>query len=62
MRLTQTPYNDIPQNADDYVDMTPGSASQAALSVAFMFGLAAVFLFILKRSGFRAMVAVGRGS
>lgn len=37
-----------------------GDASSAAIGVAVMIVGAAVFLTILKRSGFRAMVAVGR--
>lgn len=39
---------------------TPDSARGAALSVAVMIVASALFLTILKRSGFRAMVAVGR--
>lgn len=44
----------------DTVDFSPDSATGAALSVAVMIVGAALFLTILKRSGFRAMVAVGR--
>lgn len=53
--------NDVPGNhPGDYVTLQPGDASTAAISVAVMIVGAAVFLTILKRSGFRAMVAVGR--
>lgn len=45
----------------DYVDFNPDSTRNAAISIAFMIALAAIFLAVLKRSGFRAMVAVGRG-
>jgi hypothetical protein len=48
----------------DYVDdaMYPlGDYGNAAVNVAVMIAVAAVFLAVLKRSGFRAMVAVGRG-
>lgn len=38
-----------------------GSAGGAAISVGVMIAVAAAFLAILKRSGFRAMIAVGRG-
>lgn len=38
-----------------------GSAKGAAVSVAVMIVAAALFLTVLKKSGFRAMVAVGRG-
>ncbi|HMC97433.1 MAG TPA: hypothetical protein VKG92_07270 [Flavobacteriales bacterium] len=51
--------NDV---ANDYgVDFTPNDTKGAALSVAVMIVGAAIFLALLKRSGFRAMVAVGRG-
>lgn len=54
--------NDMPgANLDDYVTFQPTSTRMAALSVAVMIVAAALFLTILKRSGFRAMVAVGRG-
>lgn len=38
-----------------------GDYGNAAVNVAVMVAVAAVFLTVLKRSGFRAMVAVGRG-
>jgi hypothetical protein len=38
-----------------------GDYGNAAINVAVMVAVAAVFLTVLKRSGFRAMVAVGRG-
>jgi hypothetical protein len=41
-----------------YDDATP---KDAAISVAVMIVSAAVVLTVLKKSGFRAMVAVGRG-
>lgn len=44
------------------IDLNPDSPERAALSVAFLLGIATVFLLILKKSGFRAMVAVGRGT
>jgi hypothetical protein len=54
--------NDMPGHSPmDYMDLSPDTAGQAALSVAVMIVGAALFLAILKRSGFRAMVAVGRG-
>lgn len=54
--------NDVPgRSAADYgVSVSPADARGAALSVAVMIVGAALFLTILKRSGFRAMVAVGR--
>lgn len=39
----------------------PSSPVDAAVSVAFMLGIATIVLIVLKKSGFRAMVAVGRG-
>lgn len=45
----------------NYQDYTPDSAKSAALCLAMMVATAAIFLTVLKRSGFRAMVAVGRG-
>jgi hypothetical protein len=48
----------------DFVDDVAypmGDYGNAAVNVAVMVAVAAVFLTILKRSGFRAMVAVGRG-
>lgn len=50
-----------PDEWGDYVDFTPATVGSAALSVAVMIVVAALFLMVLKRSGFRAMVAVGRG-
>lgn len=44
----------------DYVDFNPDNPRNAAISIAVMIGLAAIFLTLLKRSGLRAMVAVGR--
>ena len=43
---------------DMYDDTDP---KDAAISVAVMIVMAAVVLTVLKKSGFRAMVAVGRG-
>lgn len=43
-----------------YVNLDPSSPKAAAISIAIMIALAAIFLALLKRSGFRAMVAVGR--
>lgn len=47
----------------DYVDdaLSASTPGNAAVSVAVMIAVAAIFLTVLKRSGFRAMVAVGRG-
>jgi hypothetical protein len=46
----------------DYTDGPMDSGlGNAAVNVAVMVVVAAVFLTVLKRSGFRAMVAVGRG-
>lgn len=45
----------------NYDDYPTDSAKSVALTLAFVVGLSAVFLTVLKRSGFRAMVAVGRG-
>lgn len=52
--------NDTPRMVDDYVDLTPDTARGAAVSVGVLLVASALFLTILKRSGFRAMVAVGR--
>lgn len=38
----------------------PDDPKSAAISVAFLLVFAALFLAVLKRSGFRAMVAIGR--
>lgn len=50
---------------DDYQEFPFGIDSDdprsAAVGVAVMIVTAAVFLAVLKKSGFRAMVAVGRG-
>jgi hypothetical protein len=40
-------------------DVMYGSAGNAAVSVAVMIATAAVILAVMKKSGFRAMVAVG---
>jgi hypothetical protein len=47
-------YDDVPAGFTD-------QAGNAAINVAVMVAVAAIFLTVLKRSGFRAMVAVGRG-
>lgn len=52
-----TPYDAV----GNYQDYTPDNAKSAALALAMLVGVAAVFLTVLKRSGFRATVAVGRG-
>jgi hypothetical protein len=44
----------------EYANYAPTSAKGAAISVAVLIVSAALFLTVLKRSGFRAMVAVGR--
>lgn len=52
------PFNrDASQQAGMYDDQAP---RDAALSVAIMIVGAAVVLTVMKKSGFRAMVAVGR--
>lgn len=50
-----------PDDMQDYLDFQTTDARGAAIGVAVMIVTAAIFLTILKRSGFRAMVAVGRG-
>lgn len=48
----------VPTTAEDgYTD----DFVNAGLYVGMMLGVSAIFLMVLKRSGFRAMVAVGRG-
>lgn len=43
------------------VDFSPESTQGAALSVAVMLVASVLFLAVLKKSGLRAMVAVGHG-
>jgi hypothetical protein len=51
---------------EDYLQYTEdglfdySSAGDAAISVAVMLGVATIILVVLKQSGFRAMIAVGR--
>lgn len=49
-----------PSVVEDYVTPTPDTFQGAAFAVGFMLVASVLFLTILKRSGFRAMVAVGR--
>lgn len=44
---------------EDAVDSS--TVGSAALSVGVMVAVSAVFLALLRKSGFRAMIAVGRG-
>lgn len=53
------PFVDSFEDALDHAQ--GGNTRGAALSVAVMVAGAAIFLAVLKKSGFRAMVAVGRG-
>lgn len=53
-------YDGTPHDSGEYVDFFPDDAGSAAISVGVMLASAVIFLAILKRSGFRAMVAVGR--
>lgn len=48
------------RSAEDLVDFTPDSARGAAVSVAVLLIACTAFLTLMKKSGFRAMVAVGR--
>lgn len=60
----QPPAGNAHYDVGDFVDdaLYPmGDYGNAAINVAVMVAVAAVFLTVLKRSGFRAMVAVGRG-
>lgn len=50
-----------PNDLGDYLDFQNTDPTGAAVGVAVMIVTAAVFLAVLKKSGFRAMVAVGRG-
>lgn len=50
-----------PDDYQEYLDFSTDDARGAAIGVAVMIVTAAVFLAVLKKSGFRAMVAVGRG-
>ena len=50
-----------PSDLQDYMDFNTDEPRHAAIAVAVMIVTAALFLTVLKRSGFRAMVAVGRG-
>lgn len=50
-----------PDDLQDPFDFRYDDVGSAAISVAVMIVTAAVFLAVLKKSGFRAMVAVGRG-
>jgi uncharacterized membrane protein len=46
-------------DATHWDDAMYGSASNAAIGVAVMIATAAVILMVMKKSGFKAMVAVG---
>lgn len=56
--MDYTQYGD--PDPGSYLNLDPSSPRAAAISIAIMIALAAIFLTVLKRSGFRAMVAVGR--
>lgn len=45
---------------DGYIDTEGQTARGAAFSVAFMIAIVTLLLMFMKKSGFRAMVAVGR--